>query len=96
VLKEADEIEQSDEYEVKEVMGSTLVHGKILYLVKWEGYPNKKDWTREPYEHFLTEGAKDQIRRFHESNPDAPKDPRVILQPSAGSKQTQGRKRKRA
>jgi hypothetical protein len=23
----------------------------LLFHVKWEGYPNKKDWTWEPEEH---------------------------------------------
>jgi hypothetical protein len=40
-------------------MGSTEQDGKILYLVKWKGWPAKKDWTREPFDSFYSVGAKE-------------------------------------
>jgi len=47
VLREADDIEQSEEYDVDEVM-SSVERGRgnnkrILYLVKWLNYPERKD-----------------------------------------------------
>jgi len=49
VLQEADNIEQSEEYDVEEV---SLVRcsRQILYLVKWLDYPERKDWTEEPHQ----------------------------------------------
>jgi hypothetical protein len=43
VLREADDIEQSEEYDVEEVVGSTKKGRHILYLVKWLDYPDRKD-----------------------------------------------------
>ena len=47
VLREADDIEQSQEYDVDEVM-SSIERGRgnnkrMLYLVKWLDYPEQKD-----------------------------------------------------
>jgi len=38
-------------YEVEEIMRSQFnkERKKVLYLVKWKGYPDKTDWTEEPY-----------------------------------------------
>jgi len=49
VLREADDIQQSEEYDVEEVM-SSVEYGqgnnkRILYLVKWLDYLERKDWT---------------------------------------------------
>ena len=49
MLTEADNIEQAAEYDVDEVM-SSVERGRgnnkrILYLVKWLDYPERKDWT---------------------------------------------------
>jgi len=52
VLREADGIEQSEEYDVEEVMSSVKRGRRILYLVKWVDYPERKDWTEEPYDNF--------------------------------------------
>ena len=41
VLREADEIEADDEYDIK-VKGSTLRRGRVLYHIKWLGFPRKK------------------------------------------------------
>jgi len=39
----ADDIEQSKEYNVDEVLGSTNKGHSVLYLVKWLDYPDRKD-----------------------------------------------------
>jgi hypothetical protein len=56
------------------VMGSTETDGKVLYLVKWEGWPVKKNRTREPFESFYSAGAKEELRVFYLKNPDTPRD----------------------
>ena len=73
VLREADDIEQSEEYDVEEVMSSTKKGRRILYLVKWLDYPNRKDWTEEPFDNFST-GGLDKLREFHRKNPTTPRD----------------------
>jgi len=80
VLREADDIEQSEEYDVDEVMASAE-HGRgnnrrILYLVKWLDYPERKDWTEEPFDNFSV-GGLEKLREFHRRNPDAPRDYRL-------------------
>jgi len=45
VLQEADDIEQSQEYDVDEVLDSTKRGCRVLYLVKWPDYPDRQDWT---------------------------------------------------
>ena len=81
VLREADDFEQSEEYDVEEVM-STVKRGRgnnkpILYLVKWLDYPERKDWTEEPFDNFSV-GGLEKLREFHQRNPDAPRDYRLI------------------
>jgi transposase InsO family protein len=76
VLREADDIEQSEEYDVEEVMSSTKKGRRILYLVKWLDYPNRKDWTEEPFDNFSA-GGLDKLREFHRKNPTAPRDYRL-------------------
>jgi len=80
VLREADNIEQSEEYDVDEVM-SSVERGRgnnkrILYLVKWLDYPERKDWTEEPFDNFSV-GGLEKLREFHRRNPDAPRDYRL-------------------
>ena len=41
-----------EDFVVEEIMDASLFAGNVKYLVKWEGYPRKKDWTWEPFEHF--------------------------------------------
>ena len=76
VLREADDIEQSEEYDVEEVMSSRRQGRRILYLVKWLDYPDRKEWTEEPYDNFLA-GGLENLREFHRRNPDTPKDYRL-------------------
>jgi len=77
VLREADDIEQSEEYDVDEVV-SSVERGRgnnkrILYLVKWLDYPERKDWMEEPFNNFSV-GGLEKLREFHQRNPDAPRD----------------------
>jgi len=76
VLREADDIEQSEEYDVEEVMSSRKHGRRVLYLVKWLDYPERKDWTEEPFDNF-SEGGLEKLREFHQQNPDTPKDYRL-------------------
>jgi len=76
VLQEADDIEQSEEYDVEEVMSSRKSGRRILYLVKWLDYPERKDWTEEPYDNF-SDGGRERLREFHRRNSDSPKDYRL-------------------
>jgi len=80
VLREADDIEQSEEYDVDEVI-SSVEHGqgnnkRILSLVKGLDYPERKDWTEEPFDNFSV-GGLEKLREFHQQNPDAPRDYRL-------------------
>jgi len=69
VLREADEIEQSKEYDIDEVMSSVEQgrgnNKRILYLVKWHDYPERKDWTEEPFNNFLV-GGLEKLWEFHQ------------------------------
>ena len=40
--------EYSDDFEIDTIQDSHRINGKVLYLVKWNGYPEEKDWTEEP------------------------------------------------
>jgi len=68
VLREADDMEQSEEHDVDEVM-SLVERGRgnnkrILYLVKWLDYPECKDWTEEPFDNFSV-GGLEKLQEFH-------------------------------
>jgi hypothetical protein len=75
-LREAEDIEADDEFVMEMVKGSVKRRNRILYQVKWEGYPSKKDWTFEPLENFSVDGL-ELVRKFHISNPDSPRDYRL-------------------
>jgi len=82
VLREADDIEQSEEYDLEEVM-SSVERGRgnnkrILYLFKWLDYPERKDWTEEPFDNFSV-GGLEKLREFHQRNPDVPRDYRLAV-----------------
>ena len=56
VLPKADDMEQIEEYDVDEVM-SSVERGygnspRVLYLVKWLDYPDRRNWTEEPFDNF--------------------------------------------
>jgi hypothetical protein len=44
--------------------------------VEWDGWPNVRDYTWEPYEH-LDESARayELVKMFHQENPEKPRDP---------------------
>jgi len=65
VLREADDIEQSEEYDVEEVMSSVKCGRRILYLVRWLDYLDCKDWTEEPYDNFSV-GGLEKLWEFHQ------------------------------
>jgi len=77
VLREADPIE-SEEYTVEKILDAHEETGNVRYLVKWEGWPAKRHWTWEPYEHFMGTEAKRMLKQFHHDNPGKPFDPRVL------------------
>lgn len=76
VLREADPIE-SEDYEVEEVMDAAVVGEGVKYLVKWQGWPQRRHWTWEPYEHFHSEGARQLLTMYRRAHPDKPFDHRV-------------------
>ena len=73
ILREADDIEPSEEYDVDEVLGSIKRGRRILYLVRWLDYPDRRDWTEEPFDNFSV-GGLEKLREFHRKNLDSPRD----------------------
>jgi hypothetical protein len=63
-------VEEEEEYEVEKIMDSKLQRGRIRYLVKWKGYPERHHWTWEPLGNL--KHAQESIVDFHASNPSAP------------------------
>jgi len=76
ILWEADDIEQSEEYDVDEVLGSTKRGCRVLYLVRWLDYPDRRDWAKEPFDNFSV-GGLEKLREFHCKNPDSPREYRL-------------------
>ena len=64
-----------EEFEVEEIMGSEYSTGrkKVLYLIKWTGYPEQSEWTQEPSEHFPWA----LVREFHKRYPEADMDDKL-------------------
>lgn len=82
VLRQADEVqpeeEAAEEYEVLSIMDSSDqvdADRKVYYHVQWDGYPRKKDWTWEPFEHLVR--VKHLVLDFHAKNPKKPRDRRA-------------------
>ncbi|KAI0860560.1 hypothetical protein F4860DRAFT_514732 [Xylaria cubensis] len=69
-----------EEYQVDVIKDSIMAQGQVKYLIKWQGWPAKKHWTWEPFDHLESDGAKAEARQFHQINPDKPADARVFLQ----------------
>ena len=64
-----EEIEGELEYEVKGILDSKIVRGKLKYLVDWIGYgPEERTW--EPVE--AVENAQEEVVAFHRAHPDRP------------------------
>jgi hypothetical protein len=83
VLREVGELESEEEYDIEDIMGSITRRKKVLYLVKWLGFPKKKEWTYEPYENF-SDAARDKLIAFHNRQPGAARDHRLRLDGPAG------------
>lgn len=77
IVREADDLDASKEYDIEEAVASIKRRNRVLYLVKWLGYPKKKDWTYVPYENF-SEGGLEKLQEFHAANPGAERDYRLI------------------
>jgi hypothetical protein len=68
IIDEVGDIEGNKEWEIEEILWSRKVKGKVLYQVKWTGYPLKKDHTKEPYQSFIV-GSLQLLQEFHSRNP---------------------------
>jgi hypothetical protein len=68
IIDEAGDIEGNKEWEIEEILSSRKVKGKVLYQVKWKGYPLKKDHMEEPYDSFIVGGLQ-LLQEFHLRNP---------------------------
>jgi cysteinyl-tRNA synthetase len=64
--------------EVEQILDSNHHNeeNRVLYLVQQKDYPNQKDWTQDPLEHFRN--AMECLREFHVKNPNAARDDRVV------------------
>lgn len=63
-------INDSDEFEVSEVLDSRIKNGKLEYLVDWKGYtPDEQSW--EPAENL--DNCQDLVKQFHIKYPNKPK-----------------------
>jgi hypothetical protein len=74
VLKTSDHIANTTNYEADKVMGLTDKDRRVLYLVKWKVGPAKDHYTRQPLDSYYSVGAKEKLRVFHLTNPDALRD----------------------
>jgi len=81
VLREADDIEQNEEYDVEEVMFSVECgqgnNKQVLYLVKLLDYRERRDWIEESFDNFSV-GGLEKLREFHHQNPNALRDYQLI------------------
>jgi hypothetical protein len=62
-------------FEVEEIMGShyNTDRRKVLYLIRWKGYPDESEWTEEPLEHL----PRALVRSFHTRHPEAAMDTKL-------------------
>jgi hypothetical protein len=73
IIDKSADIEGNEEWEIKEILLSRKVKGKVLYQVKWKGFSLKKDHTKEPYKSFIVGGLQ-SLQEFHSRNPGMPRD----------------------
>ena len=57
-------------FNVDEIMGSQYNTKKVLYLIKWEGYPDESEWTEKPLGHL----PRKLVEEFHKRHPGATMD----------------------
>ena len=81
VLAKANDINAKEISQVQEVVGSSWDkrRKKVMYLVIWEGYPDREDWTEEQSKHSVVESAQEALREFHGANATAARDLRVNI-----------------
>src|SRR5882724_726765 len=58
-----------EEYEVKLILDSQILRGKLKYLVCWKGYGIEEDEWRPSED---VKGARRLVSEFHHQNPEAP------------------------
>jgi hypothetical protein len=71
IIDAADPIEADNEYHVENIMGSLENKAKVTYLVKWRGFPSKKDLIHENFKRLYLGGAKKELQKFHSKNPES-------------------------
>ena len=61
-----------EDFEIEKIMGFEYSTGRkrVLYLIKWTGYPEQSEWTEEPLEHLPSA----LVREFHERHLEAAMD----------------------
>jgi hypothetical protein len=76
IIDETNNIEGNEEWEIEEILSSRKVKGKVLYRVKWKGFPLKKNHTEELYESFIV-GSLQSLQEFYSKNPGMLRDQHV-------------------
>jgi len=79
--EETEDAVPSDEYLPAKIHDSAHKRRKrkmeICYLVEWEGYPETRDYTWEPYVHLHDSTRAHQLLiRFHQENPEKLRHPK--------------------
>jgi hypothetical protein len=80
ILEETEDVIPSDEYLPSTIHDSARKRRKrvlqVCYWVEWEGYPDTRDYTWEPYEHLHDSIRAHQLLvQFHRDNPTKPRHP---------------------
>ena len=93
VLEESDDVIPSDEYLPAKIHDSARKRRKrklqICYWVEWEGYPEARDFTWEPYEHLHDSVRAHQLLvQFHQENPEKLRHPDFVE--DEGDKEMEG------
>ena len=58
-----------EEYKVKKILSSQMLHGKVEYLVHWKGYGVEEDEWHPVHD---VQGSKQLVAKFHCTHPQAP------------------------
>ena len=64
-----------EDLEVEEIIRSKYSSGRmnVLYLIKWQGYPEQSEWTEQPLEHLPMA----LVQEFHKRHPEAAMDDKL-------------------
>ena len=85
-----DVVEGEPEWEVEKVLDAKFAYNRLLFLVKWKGWPESENsW--EPEKHL--ENAQDVVQQFYRDHPGAPQ--RLPSGKTTGSSLTKKTRRKR-